>query len=158
MPRMNLILTNANVYTVDSAQTRAQQPRATAIAISHGRIIAVGSDDDVQNISLPGAQTINLNGAFVLPGLIDAHLHLEQTGHALQRVLLWDVPSMAEVEVGPGHVLANITKRLDRDARMIDIFDDSQWAEFAPTLPELEIQTFTPDPTPRIVRVKASRG
>ena len=96
MPRMNLILTNANVYTVDSAQTRAQQPRATAIAISHGRIIAVGSDDDVQNISLPGAQTINLNGAFVLPGLIDAHLHLEQTGHALQRVLLWDVPSISE--------------------------------------------------------------
>ncbi len=61
-------------------------------------------------------------------------------------------------EVGPGHVLANISKRLDRDAKMIDIFDDSQWAEFAPTLPELEIQTFTPDPTPRIVRVKASRG
>jgi [acyl-carrier-protein] S-malonyltransferase len=32
-------------------------------------------------------------------------------------------------EMGPGHVLSNITKRLDRDARIIDIFDDSQWRD-----------------------------
>lgn len=32
-------------------------------------------------------------------------------------------------EVGPGHVLANISKRVDRDARMIDIFDESQWRD-----------------------------
>lgn len=32
-------------------------------------------------------------------------------------------------EVGPGHVLSNITKRLDRDARIIDIFDESQWVD-----------------------------
>lgn len=44
-------------------------------------------------------------------------------------------------EVGPGHVLSNLTKRLDRDARMIDIFDDSQWAELAPLLPPLEVRT-----------------
>src|SRR5205823_2522261 len=32
-------------------------------------------------------------------------------------------------EVGPGHVLSNITKRLDRNARIIDIFDESQWVD-----------------------------
>ncbi|NJM42507.1 MAG: amidohydrolase [Anaerolineae bacterium] len=90
---MNLLLHNANVYTVNAAQTRVQ-PRATAIAISHGRIVAVGSDDDVKNISLPGAQAINLNGAFVLPGLIDAHVHLEWTGLAMQRVELYDMPTL----------------------------------------------------------------
>jgi predicted amidohydrolase YtcJ len=72
----------------------AAQPRATAIAISHGRIVAVGSDDDVKNISLPGAQAINLDGAFVLPGLIDAHVHLEWTGLAMQRVELYDMPTL----------------------------------------------------------------
>jgi|CXWL01.1.fsa_nt_gi [acyl-carrier-protein] S-malonyltransferase len=41
-------------------------------------------------------------------------------------------------EVGPGHVLANITKRLDREARMIDIFDDAQWIDLAPLLPKSE--------------------
>ena len=44
-------------------------------------------------------------------------------------------------EVGPGHVLSNLTKRLDRDARMIDIFDDSQWVDLAPLLPPLDVRT-----------------
>ena len=47
---MNTILYNANIYTVNPAQ-----PRATALAISHGRIVAVGSDSDVGNIVLPDA-------------------------------------------------------------------------------------------------------
>lgn len=32
-------------------------------------------------------------------------------------------------EVGPGHVLGNISRRVDRDAQFIDIFDESQWHE-----------------------------
>ena len=32
-------------------------------------------------------------------------------------------------EVGPGHVLGNISRRVDRDAQFIDIFDESQWRE-----------------------------
>jgi [acyl-carrier-protein] S-malonyltransferase len=60
-------------------------------------------------------------------------------------------------EAGPGHVLANIGKRLDRDAKMIDIFDDSQWADFAPTLPAKEIRTIT-DETPEFPTVTTARG
>lgn len=41
-------------------------------------------------------------------------------------------------ELGPGHVLSNISRRLDREAKMVDIFDDAQWAELAPTLPTIE--------------------
>ena len=41
-------------------------------------------------------------------------------------------------ELGPGHVLANICKRVDRDADMIDIFDESQWRELILAGPELE--------------------
>lgn len=82
----NKILVNANVYTVN-----AQQPRAEAIAISHGRIVAVGSNSDVGNIALPNLERIDMHGAFVLPGLIDAHLHLEWTGYDLQRVRTYDL-------------------------------------------------------------------
>lgn len=32
-------------------------------------------------------------------------------------------------ELGPGHVLANISRRVDRDAEIVDIFDESQWAD-----------------------------
>ncbi len=82
---MNTILYNANIYTVNPAQ-----PRATALAISHGRIVAVGSDSDVGNIALPGLQRVDMQGAFVLPGLIDAHLHLEWSGYDLQQVRVYN--------------------------------------------------------------------
>lgn len=45
--------------------------------------------------------------------------------------------AQAFFELGPGNVLSNIAKRLDRDAKMIDIFDESQWAIVAPMLPPL---------------------
>jgi [acyl-carrier-protein] S-malonyltransferase len=32
-------------------------------------------------------------------------------------------------EVGPGNVLSNLSRRLDRDARFIDIFDETQWED-----------------------------
>jgi len=32
-------------------------------------------------------------------------------------------------EVGPGHVLSNISRRVDRDAQILDIFDESQWVD-----------------------------
>jgi [acyl-carrier-protein] S-malonyltransferase len=41
-------------------------------------------------------------------------------------------------EMGPGHVLGNISKRLDRDAQFIDVFDESQWRELILAGPPLE--------------------
>ena len=45
----------------------------------------------------------------------------------------------AFVEVGPGNVLSTLSRRLDRDARFVDIFDESQWRDLlAPRDPEPE--------------------
>jgi len=41
-------------------------------------------------------------------------------------------------EVGPGHVLGNISKRVDRDAQIIDIFDEAQWRDVILAGPLLE--------------------
>lgn len=41
-------------------------------------------------------------------------------------------------ELGPGHVLANLGRRVDRDAQMIDLFDESQWRELILAGPPLE--------------------
>jgi len=41
-------------------------------------------------------------------------------------------------EVGPGHVLSNLCKRVDRDAEIIDIFDESQWRDLVLQGPPLE--------------------
>ena len=37
--------------------------------------------------------------------------------------------TVAFFELGPGNVLSNISRRVDRDARIIDVFDESAWAD-----------------------------
>ncbi|MCW1967815.1 MAG: amidohydrolase [Anaerolineae bacterium] len=88
---MSYILTNGNIYTVNP-----KQPRASAMAVVHDRIVAIGSDEEIKAIQLPNATHIDLKGAFVMPGMIDAHLHLEWTGLAMKRINLMDVPSKAQ--------------------------------------------------------------
>jgi malonyl CoA-acyl carrier protein transacylase len=44
-------------------------------------------------------------------------------------------------ELGPGHVLGNISRRVDRDARIIDVFDESQWRDLVLSGPVLEPAT-----------------
>src|SRR6266849_1494209 len=65
-----LILHNGNIYTVDDAQ-----PRAQAVAISHGRFLAVGSDADILHLATAATKKIDFAGRTVLPGFNDAHCH-----------------------------------------------------------------------------------
>ncbi|WP_405567794.1 amidohydrolase [Streptomyces sp. NBC_01167] len=64
-------LTNARVITMDPAR-----PAAREIGIWRGRI--VGLDEEVA--ALPARQVVDLDGATVLPGFIDSHVHLAWTG------------------------------------------------------------------------------
>jgi [acyl-carrier-protein] S-malonyltransferase len=57
-------------------------------------------------------------------------------------------------EVGPGHVLGNISRRVDRDARIIDIFDESQWRELVLAGPRLE----EPDSSPSAAATSSARA
>lgn len=66
----DLILTGGRIYTVDPAQ-----PRAEAIAVSDGRIVAVGSSSEVAALAGPETRVRDLAGAFLMPGLVDAHNH-----------------------------------------------------------------------------------
>ena len=86
------ILVNATIHTVDDSR-----PTATAVAINGGRFIAVGDDDEIR--ALAGSSTIvaDLGGAAVVPGLIDAHNHLQATGHMLREVQLYDTRAMSEI-------------------------------------------------------------
>ncbi|GAA2883249.1 amidohydrolase [Microbacterium esteraromaticum] len=64
------IVTGARVVTMDP-----RRPAATAFAIRDGRFIAVGSDDIVRELRTARTEVLDLHGATVTPGLIDAHLH-----------------------------------------------------------------------------------
>ena len=68
---MALILHNADVITMDAAR-----PRARAVAVEDGRIVAVGSDAEVAPFRSAGSRLIDCRGGALLPGFIDAHCHL----------------------------------------------------------------------------------
>jgi predicted amidohydrolase YtcJ len=87
---VDLILYRGAVLTLDPAR-----PEATAVAIRGGRIVAVGDDASVQALAGPGTRSVDLQGAFVLPGLIDAHGHVASLGERLSSV---DVRGVASIE------------------------------------------------------------
>lgn len=88
---IDTILFNGDIITLNPSQ-----PRVSALAISFGRIVALGSDDDVLNLARPNTVKHNLNGRVVIPGLTDAHLHFEWISRSLSSVDLYEVPSKAE--------------------------------------------------------------
>jgi predicted amidohydrolase YtcJ len=69
-PARELIL-EGDVVTMDRAR-----PRADAVGVRDGRIVAVGTTEEVRAAMAPDAEVVALRGASVLPGFIDAHHHL----------------------------------------------------------------------------------
>jgi predicted amidohydrolase YtcJ len=67
---VDLIIGNGIVHTVDP-----RQPRAQAVAISRGAIIAVGTDAEIRDLAGAGTESIDLAGRLLLPGFQDAHVH-----------------------------------------------------------------------------------
>lgn len=74
------IFANARIYTLDPSGSFAE-----AIAVKDGRIIAVGSLDDVRQSSGPSTVEMDLGGNTVIPGCIDSHCHLLMHGVACTR-------------------------------------------------------------------------
>ncbi|WP_323004908.1 amidohydrolase [Pseudorhodobacter sp.] len=72
------IITNARVLTMDP-----DHPRAEAIALKAGRIVAVGLRAGVEALTGPQTQVIDADGRTVLPGFVESHLHLVLGGAEL---------------------------------------------------------------------------
>ena len=89
----DLIVRNALIWTGDSAQ-----PRAQALAVRGDRLIAVGSNSQVDGHRSPRTRVIDLGGGpgrFVTPGFIDDHTHFAQAGALLIGANLLDVHTPA---------------------------------------------------------------
>jgi predicted amidohydrolase YtcJ len=69
------VLRGGRVLTCDRSGRVAE-----ALAISDGRVIAAGDEDEVRAAAGPGAAVAELDGGVVLPGLIDTHPHLMHFG------------------------------------------------------------------------------
>lgn len=87
----DLVIVNANVRTMDAKRSQAQ-----SVAVSGGKIIAIGSDADTKPLIGPNTTVIDAKGKLVLPGFNDAHVHFLETGAQLSSVDLRTAKSPEE--------------------------------------------------------------
>jgi hypothetical protein len=88
----DLRIVNATIYTVDDDFSNAQ-----SMIVNDGKIIAIGTNNEIDALDYKVAQTIDLEGKYVYPGFIDAHCHFYGLGQELQRVNLMGTISYDDV-------------------------------------------------------------
>jgi predicted amidohydrolase YtcJ len=89
----DLVLHNGNFWTVDP-----RSPRAQAVAISDGRFLAVGSNDEILAFATAHSRKIDLGKKTVLPGFIDAHSHPAMSGRLHLRQVDCDLRSIKAIQ------------------------------------------------------------
>ncbi|HZQ24062.1 MAG TPA: amidohydrolase [Terriglobales bacterium] len=104
-PAADLIVTNAKIWTVDKAQ-----PTAQAVAVLGDRIVAVGSNAEVDAWRGSKTRVIDAQGKLLLPGFNDAHVHFVSGGAQLDSVQLNDVTSAQEFKRRIAERAANTPK------------------------------------------------
>jgi hypothetical protein len=90
-PAADLIITHANIWTVDPAR-----PSAQALAVIGERIVDVGTEEEVSAWRGRQTRVIDAGGKLVLPGFNDAHVHFVSGGAQLDSVQLNDAISAEE--------------------------------------------------------------
>ncbi|KPG92419.1 amidohydrolase [Pseudomonas sp. RIT-PI-r] len=135
----DLILFNGQFHTVDRTK-----PLASAVAITDGRFVVVGNDNQAMALRGPNTQVVDMHGRCVIPGLNDSHLHLIRGGLNYNLELRWEgVPSLADA-------LRMLKDQADRTptpqwVRVVGGWNEFQFAEKRmPTLEE--INQAAPDP------------
>jgi len=105
----DLVLRGGTVVTMDDAV-----PDGQALAARDGRILAVGSDEEIADYVGEGTEVLDLEGATAIPGFIESHAHYMRVGEStlqldLMTVANWDeVVAMVEeavAEAEPGEVI-----------------------------------------------------
>ncbi|MCB1685906.1 MAG: amidohydrolase [Pseudomonadales bacterium] len=148
-PAADLLLHNGRVYTFAWADPDREGrpaadapvaadgwvPDAEAVAIRAGRIMAAGSMESLG--TLQGAETlvVNLQGATVIPGLVESHGHFHELGEQAERVDVSTATTTAEMA-------ALVAARIPETAPGEWIFgggwDEGAWADALPTRAELD--------------------
>jgi predicted amidohydrolase YtcJ len=121
-----ILLRNGRIYTPWARE-------ATAMVIDGDSIAWIGDDDSTESLAV--THTLDLHGALVTPGFVDAHVHLTATGQALTGL---DLSGTAD--------LAAALRMLERHARAAggrpvlgSGWDETTWPERrAPTARELD--------------------
>lgn len=109
-------------------------PFATAMLVDGGTVAWVGTEHAAANLTGPDVRTVDLDGALITPGFVDAHTHTTETGIALGSLDLSSCRSLQEL-------LQAVSTASAAGASTILGFgwDESQWPEKrVPTAAELD--------------------
>jgi predicted amidohydrolase YtcJ len=87
------IVLHGRVYTGN-----AKQPWAQAVAIRGAKIVAVGSDIEVEKMRAEGTKIIDAAGRLVLPGFVDSHIHFMDGSLSLGRVNLEGAKDASDIQ------------------------------------------------------------
>jgi len=88
----DLIFRDASVWT-----GRSEPAPVRAVAVQDGRVVAVGTDDEIDDLARRHTRVESLSGRSLLPGFVDAHAHLVTGGLGLSRVQLRDASTPDEM-------------------------------------------------------------
>jgi len=95
----DLLLINANIITMDTVRPVAQE-----VAVTDGVITAIGGQGELQDLRGNSTEVIDVKGQSVLPGFIDAHIHLRALAE-----------SMVTLDIGPAagvRIIADIQSKI----------------------------------------------
>lgn len=123
--KADLLLLNAHIITMNP-----RKPSAEAVAVKNGRIVWVGSTAEAKTLFMNAAETLDLGGATVLPGIIDAHAHLMSLGESFLKL---DLKGLATPE--------EVARRVKEKAATLRTgewilgwgWDEGKWAAHYPT-------------------------
>ncbi len=121
------LIHNAHVYTLDSAH-----PVASALVIDSGRVVAAGGEELLSEYEFAGRE--DMDGRVILPGLVDAHIHLQEYALSLQ-VVDCEVQSREEIL----HRLAGRLRELPSGEWLLGHgWNQNTWGGEWPTAAELD--------------------
>lgn len=107
-------------------------PDGEAVAIKDGMIIATGTTEELAVYKSEATDVVNLNGAYIIPGLVDSHTHINELGATFDNVDLFGVETEEEVAQRVLDFIEenNIPKGEWVVARG---YDEGKWADKKPT-------------------------
>jgi len=131
----DLILFNGNIHTMDPANAHAQ-----SVAILGGKFFAVGTNEEVANLS-PGIPRLDLGGRTVVPGFVDAHLHTASSGLRHLKEVNCDLRSIAAIQAA----LRERAAKTPKGEWVVGfMYDDTKTAEGRP-LTKADLDAAVPD-------------
>jgi predicted amidohydrolase YtcJ len=127
-PPPDLVVTGGTIYTLagESPASAQYEPIVETLVVRDGRIVAAGGKALARRFTGRGTRVLDLQGAFVYPGFVDSHMHLNRLGRSLTEVSLAGTTSWNEAVAR----VAATAREIEPGAWIVGRdWDHSQWPE-----------------------------